>query len=221
MPRRGVLGNSVSCGACSRKLSARGEVVGGLSRPLLREELNPLLYREQPSLDPSARWGAEYLDLVLLRCGLDLFHVRRFFWWKCSCLRWLAYGTVEVFVLGSGDDEIPCGFGVNLEGVYHPSWDVNERTRRCRRGLTFIQVERKLSFKDVERFVVLPVNVKRSAFTSGSKLLDEGEPTAGLLGGGLDGPEGAEAPEPLPIFGSKGLWGRVDVHMLLLSPASQ
>src|SRR5829696_1763235 len=72
----------------SRKLSARGEVVGGLSRPLLREELNPLLYREQPSLDPSARWGAEYLDLVLLRCGLDLFHVRRFFWWKCSCPCW-------------------------------------------------------------------------------------------------------------------------------------
>ena len=36
------------------------------------------------ALDPSARRGAEYLDLVVSRCGLDFLHIGRFLWWKGS-----------------------------------------------------------------------------------------------------------------------------------------
>jgi hypothetical protein len=80
---------------------------------------------------------------------------------------------VEAFVLQGGDDEVPRGFGVYLEGVYHPSGDVNERSSGCRYRLIAVEVERELSFEDVERLVVLPMDVERRAFASGSDLLDE------------------------------------------------
>ncbi len=105
-------------------------------------------------------------------------------------------------MLGGGDDEVARGFGVYLEGVDHSSGDVNERAGGCRYRLIIIEVERKLSFEDVERLVVLPMGMKRRTFPSGSSLLDHREPTAGLLCGGLWGPEGAEAPERLPFFGA-------------------
>jgi hypothetical protein len=57
--------------------------------------------------------------------------------------------------------------------VYYPSGDVNERASRCRYWLFIIEVEGKLSIEDVERLVVLPMNVERRAFTSESNLLDE------------------------------------------------
>ena len=109
-----------------------------------------------------ARRGAEHLDLVLLRCGLDPLHIQRSLWRKGSRLRWIAKScTVEAFVLGGGDDEVARSFGVYLEGVDHSSRDVNERTSGCRYGLALIEVERKLSFDDVECLVVLPMDVKR------------------------------------------------------------
>jgi hypothetical protein len=69
------------------------------------------------------------------------------------------------------------------------SGDVNERSSGCRYRLIAVEVERRLSFEDVERLVVLPMDVERRAFASGSDLLDERKPAAGLLGGGLEAPE--------------------------------
>jgi hypothetical protein len=76
-------------------------------------------------------------------------------------------------VLESSGDKVPRSFGVYLEGEYYPSGDVNERAGGCRYRSIIVEVERKLSFEDVERLVVLPMNVERRAFSSGSNLLDE------------------------------------------------
>ena len=58
-------------------------------------------------------------------------------------------------MLGGGEDKVPRGFGVYLERMHNSSGDVNKRTSECRYGLIIIEVERKISFKDVERLVVL------------------------------------------------------------------
>jgi hypothetical protein len=52
---------------------------------------------------------------------------------------------------------------------------VDERAGGRRYGLLVIEVGRKPSFEDVERLVVLPMDVQRRAFASGSDLLDERE----------------------------------------------
>jgi hypothetical protein len=105
-------------------------------------------------------------------------------------------------VLGGSGDEVPRGFGVYLESVYHPSGDVNERAGGCPYGLIVTKVERKLSLEDVERLVVLPMDVKRRPFPSGSSLLDDREPTTGLFCGGFLGSKGPESPERRPFLGS-------------------
>ena len=76
-------------------------------------------------------------------------------------------------MLGGGEDKVPRGFRVYLERMHNSSGDVNKRTCGCRSGWIIIKVERKLSFKDVERLVVLRMGVKRRAFPPGSNLLDE------------------------------------------------
>src|ERR687894_487727 len=79
---------------------------------------------------------------------------------------------------------------------------VNERAGRGRYRLAVFEVEGKLSFYDVECLVVLPMDVKRRTYLSGGQHLDEREPSASLLSGGLDGNEASKSPERLPVFGA-------------------
>src|SRR5918994_2424892 len=102
--------------------------------------------------------------------------------------------------------------------MHSSSRNMNKRACGCRYRLAVIEVERKHSFKDVDRLVILRMGVKRRPSPPGSNLLDKRKPTAGLLGAGLEGPEGPEAPKRLPVFGAKRVWGRVGGHLLLLSP---
>ncbi len=89
--------------------------------------------------------------------------------------------------------------------MYHSSRDVNQRASGCPYGVMYrlavIEIERKLSFKDVERLVVLRMGMKWCAFPFRSNLLDKRETIAGMLGAGFGGPEGPEASERL-FFGA-------------------
>jgi len=57
-----------------------------------------------------------------------------------------ASGTHKILVLGSSEIEEPCNFRVHLEGVWSSLWDVHERARFGRYGLTVEEEERERSF---------------------------------------------------------------------------
>ena len=65
----------------SRNLTASGSLLDCLALPSGKSEIRCCM---EAVLGSSARWGAEYLDLVVSRCGLDLLHIGRFLWWKGS-----------------------------------------------------------------------------------------------------------------------------------------
>ena len=71
--------------------------------------------RIKPALNLRTRRWAEYLDPVLLRRGHDPLHVGRCFRRNGPCLRRIARGSEETFVLGSSDVEDPRSFGLYLE----------------------------------------------------------------------------------------------------------
>ena len=64
--------------------------------------------------------------------------------------------------------------------------------------------ERELALEDVERFVLVVVDVQRRAAAAGHKLLGHHHATAGLGAVGLDGREAPEEPEVLSLAGPVG-----------------
>jgi hypothetical protein len=65
------------------------------------------------------------------------------------------------------------------------------------------------------------MDVERRGRPPGGQLLDEQEPSAGLLGGGLHGHQHAEKPERLPVLGAERIWSGVSVHTASSPPPSQ